>query len=224
MSNEQSQPPTLGMFLLRHLCPKDNREILIGDLLESFREGRSDGWFWRQVLIALLAGVSKGLRLHWPQICFAVAGTFVILIEWWIMRIPEIERLWARGISLQWPWCTAYDLGFRAALAALMLQPLLAIVLLLGRVFSWASLFRTFSISFLLVAASLVVVLGLLPLPTSGYRPPPSTFRAFLMNLIQFQWHPLRYVPFFIGLLISAWVGCAPSGGLRQSIRSRENQ
>jgi len=70
MSNERSQPPTLAVFLLRHLGPKDNREVLIGDLLESFREGRSNGWFWRQVLIALLAGVSKGLRLHWPQICF----------------------------------------------------------------------------------------------------------------------------------------------------------
>ena len=75
MSKERSQPPTLAVFLLRHLCPKDNQEALIGDLLESFREGRSDGWFWRQVLIALLAGVSKGLRLHWPQICFAVVGT-----------------------------------------------------------------------------------------------------------------------------------------------------
>jgi hypothetical protein len=89
MSNGRSQPPTLGMFLLRHLCPKDNREILIGDLLESFREGRSDGWFWRQVLIALLAGVSKGLRLHWPEICFAVAGTFVIPLEWWICGSPR---------------------------------------------------------------------------------------------------------------------------------------
>ena len=79
MSNERSQPPTLAVFLLRHLCPKDNQEALIGDLLESFREGRSDGWFWRQVLIALLAGVSKGLRLHWPQIC---AFHRCILIVW----------------------------------------------------------------------------------------------------------------------------------------------
>ena len=93
MSNERSQPPTLAILVLRHLCPKDNREVLIGDLLETFREGRSDRWFWRQVLVALLAGVSKGLRLHWPRICFAVAGTLVIVLEPWIMRMHAIERL-----------------------------------------------------------------------------------------------------------------------------------
>jgi hypothetical protein len=222
MSNERSQPPAFAVFLLRHLCPKDNREVLIGDLLESFREGRSDGWFWRQVLIALLAGVSKGLRLHWPQICFAVVGSLVIVLESWIMRMPAIERLRVRGFSLQWPLSTAYDFGFRAALAALMLQPLLAVLLLLGRVFRWASLLRTFSISFLLVGASLVA-LALVPAPTAGYKPPPRTFGALLMDLIQLHWFLLMLVPFFI-LLISAWVGCAPSGRLRQSIRSRESQ
>src|SRR5215469_17604164 len=223
MSNERSQPPTLAVFLLRHLCPKDNREVLIGDLIESFRDGRSDGWFWRQVLIALLVGVSKGLRLHWPQICFAVAGTLVIVLESWIIRVPAIERLRVPGISLQWPLSTAYDFGFHAALTALMLQPLLAVLLLLGRVFSWASLLRTFLISFLLVGPSRAVALVLVPAPTSGYTPPPRTFGAFLMDLIQFHWHPFMLVPFFI-LLISALVGCAPSGRLRQTIRSQENQ
>ena len=104
MSNERSQPPTLAVFLLRHLCPKDNREVLIGDLLESFREGRSDGWFWHQVLIALLAGVSRRLRLHWPQICFAAAGTALLWRSSWIriMRIPPIEHVRVWGIGLPW--------------------------------------------------------------------------------------------------------------------------
>lgn len=215
MNSKRSQPPALAMFLLCHLCPKENREVLIGDLVESFREGHSDGWFWRQALIALVAGVSKGLRLQWPQACFAVAGTLVIQRESWIMRMPAIERLWERGISLQWPLSTAYDFGFTAVLATLMLLPLLAILLLLGRTASWHSLLRTLSISFPLLVASNVVSLFL-------WGPQP-TFRALLI-----------LIPFFM-LLISALVGCSPWGRavearpgisvrLRKSIRSREAQ
>jgi hypothetical protein len=150
MSSERSQPSALAIFLLRHLCPEDNREVLIGDLLESFREGQSDGWFWRQVLIALLAGVWKGLRLHWPQICFAFAGTLVIIVlEWWIMLDSGHSRPWDGGISVQWPLSGVYEFGFRSLFVAVMLQPLLAILLRLSRTFSWHSLLRTFSISFL---------------------------------------------------------------------------
>jgi hypothetical protein len=211
MNNARQQPPALAFFLLRHLCPKDNREVLIGDLLEGFRGGRSDSWFWRQVLVALLVGGSKELRLHWPQICFAVIGTLVIPLESWLMRMPTIERLWARGISLQLPLSTAYDFGFQAALAALMLQPFLAVLLFLGRAFNWASLLRTFSISFLLVGALRVVAFAFVPAPSSGYRPPPHTFETFLIDLIQrWHWHPFMLVLFFI-LLISAWSGCRPS-------------
>lgn len=215
MNSERSQPPHLAFFLLRHLCPKENREVLIGDLLESFREGQSDGWFWRQVLIAILAGASKRLRLHWPQVCFAVAGTLVIQRESWIFRMPTIERLWERGISLQWPLSTAYDLGFTAVLATLMLLPLLAILLLLGQTFSWHSLLRTLSITFPLLVASNVVGLFLWG--------PQQTFRALSI-----------LIPFFM-LLVSASVGCAPWGKgvgtrwgisvrLRKSIRSQEAQ
>ncbi len=70
MNSKGSQPPTLAVWLLRHLCPKGNDDALTGDLFERFGERQSDGWFWRQVLIAILVGVSKELRVHWPQICW----------------------------------------------------------------------------------------------------------------------------------------------------------
>ena len=221
MNTERSQPPALALFLLRYLCPKDNREVLIGDLLETFREGRSDGWFWRQVFIALLLGVSKGWRLHWPQICFAVAGTLVLVLEGWIMRLPAIELLWARGISLHWPLSTAYDFAFGAALAALMLQPFLAVLLLLGQTFSWHSLLRTFAISFLLLVVSHVGLFLWGPhSPSSAYRPPSPTFWAFLVDVLQFR-HPFLMLTFmstqFFILLISAWFGCSPF------VRSKES-
>jgi hypothetical protein len=82
---------------LRRLCPKDRQEALTGDLFERFDEGQSDGWFWRQVLIAILVGVSSGLRLHWPQIAFAIAGTPLLWFESKIMRMPTIEGLCLGG-------------------------------------------------------------------------------------------------------------------------------
>ena len=43
MKTEQSHPPALAIWFLRHICPKRNREAITGDLLERFREGRSGG-------------------------------------------------------------------------------------------------------------------------------------------------------------------------------------
>jgi hypothetical protein len=188
MNSERPQPPALAVFLLRHLCPKDRQEALTGDLFERFGEGQSDGWFWRQVLIAMLVGVSSGLRLHWPQIAFAIVGTPLLWFESKIMRMATIEGLWSWGISLHWPLSTVYDLGFQAALAALLVQPLLAVLLLLDRKFSWLSQLRTLAVSFPLFAAAVLIRYGL--------GPPQRASRFSLMQL----------VPFF-ALLISAWVG-----------------
>ena len=81
MSNELVRPPRLAVLLLRHLYPKDNRDVLIGDLLERFREGRSNRWFWRQAMVAITVGVWRSLRLLWPEISFAFAGTLVLQLE-----------------------------------------------------------------------------------------------------------------------------------------------
>jgi hypothetical protein len=222
MSNEPTQPPQLAVFLLRHLHPKDNREVLIGDLVESFREGRSERWFWGQVLVALTVGISRALPLLWPEISFAFAGTLVIQLESWIMRMPLIERLWAQGISLRSPLPTIYDFGFQAALGAIMLQPLLAVVLLLARRFSWYSVLRTFSICFLLLMASdVVVILWGMNSHVSAYRPPPATLRDFVMRVLHSQ-HPfLMLIPFF-ALLISALVGWSRPVQLRQGVEGGE--
>jgi hypothetical protein len=196
MNSERPQPPALAVFLLRHLGPKDRQGALTGDLFERFGEGQSDGWFWRQVLIAILVGLSSGLRLHWPQISFAIAGTPLLWFESKIMRMATIEGLWSWGISLHWPLSTAYDLGFQAAVAALLVQPLLAVLLLLDGTFSWLRQLRTLAVSFPLFAAAVLIRYGL---------GPPQRASGFLLQL----------VPFF-ALLISAWVGCPMPAGLQR--------
>jgi len=190
MNSELSQPPALAIWLLRNLCARNNREALTGDLLERFGEGQSGWWFWRQVLIAIMAGAITELRDHWPQIAFSISGN-TLLWFWWgkTMRSPAIEGLWVRGIALPWPLSSAYDFGFQAVFAALMVQPLLIALLLLNRAFSWLSIFRT-----LLVSIALFAVLQ--PLLWATITPKPMT-RVYAGAAMR-----------GIALLISAWVGC----------------
>ena len=78
MNTDRSHPPRLAAWFLRHFCPNRNREAITGDLLERFGEGRSGGWFWRQVLVAILAGIANRFRL-WTEICVA-AGQYLICV------------------------------------------------------------------------------------------------------------------------------------------------
>lgn len=55
------RPPRLATALLEHFVP-DN-EPLTGDLLEDW-PGRSDAWFWRQVLLAIVARTILQARTH----------------------------------------------------------------------------------------------------------------------------------------------------------------
>lgn len=48
-----SDPPRLGVWLLEHFGPETNIEALTGDLLEGLSQGKSIGWYWRQIRAAI---------------------------------------------------------------------------------------------------------------------------------------------------------------------------
>jgi hypothetical protein len=56
---KSSQPPVFATWLLKHLCPGQYSEALAGDLVEEYRRGRSESWYWRQVLVAIV-GHNRG--------------------------------------------------------------------------------------------------------------------------------------------------------------------
>ncbi len=64
------EPPLLAAWMLRHLTPGDRDEALDGDLLEVFRLGRSNAWYWRQVTSACAVSWSGNLRSR-PRACFS---------------------------------------------------------------------------------------------------------------------------------------------------------
>jgi len=61
----KSEPPALATWLLEHIRFSNTGEALAGDLLEEFTRGRSAAWYWRQVLLAIVVGFGKEVRIHW---------------------------------------------------------------------------------------------------------------------------------------------------------------
>lgn len=67
-------PPKLATWLLDRLGFATQNPALVGDLLEEFRGGRSRGWYWRQTLTAIAAGVRCNVRNRkneaWAAFCW----------------------------------------------------------------------------------------------------------------------------------------------------------
>jgi|GEM_PF-4479227 len=66
------RPTAAALWLLNR---SGAAESLIGDLIETFHEGRSPAWFWKQVLIAIAINALSSLRHHCPHLAFALTGT-----------------------------------------------------------------------------------------------------------------------------------------------------
>lgn len=127
------QPPKFAVWLLRH-CYGEQQEALAGDLVETFAEGRSRRWFWRQTFIAL------GARM-WPQFCYAIAGVVTP-----VLFVPGVMRRAAATLpwwNLPWPFSMlVFDLG-QSLLATLPALAVLAVALVVSGRFSRRSLLRT---------------------------------------------------------------------------------
>jgi len=58
------QPPRLPEWLLRHFGASPNNDVIIGDLNEKYQAGQSRWWYWRQVLVAIVAGLWNEVTTH----------------------------------------------------------------------------------------------------------------------------------------------------------------
>lgn len=83
------QPPSLATWILEHLTSGNRDEAIAGDLLEVFRGGRSNGWYWRQVATACAVSWFKSVRVRMSLMVFACAWS--MLAPGWKVLIDEIE-------------------------------------------------------------------------------------------------------------------------------------
>ena len=90
-------PPWMPLWLLEHLTLPEREEALAGDLLEEFRNGRTNGWFWRQALGAWLAAWVRYFARRRSLLLFVLLWSG--LAPAWTAVIDRVER-GARTMSL----------------------------------------------------------------------------------------------------------------------------
>ena len=89
-----AKPPRLAVWLLEEFGPTVNREALTGDLNEAFQQGRSKGWYWRQVLAAI------GWRRLLCKLLILVAWSWVVTWPDASGNSPVVSRLPAMAILM----------------------------------------------------------------------------------------------------------------------------
>ena len=109
----RTEPPRIASWMLGHLMPERGNEALTGDLLESYRNGRSRGWYWWQVTAALaVAWIHCADR---RRMALAFAGAWCMWSPAWdlILRRLQNDTNFAGFVwTLPWPWSTICAFGF----------------------------------------------------------------------------------------------------------------
>jgi signal peptidase I len=72
-------PPGLATWLLQHCGSGYRSESMAGDLIEEYHAGRSRAWYWRQVLLAILAGARQRMTAEREP---AVSGPNPVTRRW----------------------------------------------------------------------------------------------------------------------------------------------
>lgn len=83
----QRTPPKLATWLLTRLCTARRAESLIGDLHEQFAAGRSEGWYWRQVLVALAQSARQAVRVHALSFVGAITAGWIVMFAWFALNM-----------------------------------------------------------------------------------------------------------------------------------------
>ena len=104
------RPSLLATWMLRRLIAGPHCEALQGDVLEAWRGGRSDAWYWQQVLIAVspVRSISENplIRLGASVAVLGITALAVLLLitlgvvltkreRWWWPLVPMIVCLLA---------------------------------------------------------------------------------------------------------------------------------
>ena len=100
------KPPALATGLLMRFGPQD--EAFIGDLSEEYGGGRSRGWYWRQVLSAVVLASVRQIAADPASALLAVTtGWVTLLLFFFILGDRTADQL--AGWFWNWSRQTAYE-------------------------------------------------------------------------------------------------------------------
>jgi hypothetical protein len=76
------KPPALATWLLNRFITGHRRESLLGDLVEQYQHGRSQSWYWKQVIVAVVIATIQEVRNH--RLLVIRATSVGIAVVWWL--------------------------------------------------------------------------------------------------------------------------------------------
>jgi hypothetical protein len=107
----EAKPPAAAMWLLMHLSPRERDHFPFDYLLHEYRNGRSSWWYWRRVIVAIIAARLKELLRNRTAIIFVVLWS-LLAPGWnaWVITLGLgfSQKSW----QLPWPWSMAVAIGF----------------------------------------------------------------------------------------------------------------
>jgi hypothetical protein len=101
----------LATWMLEHLTFGRDNESLSGDLLEELRAGRSAGWYFRQVSMAIGIGVCEAIREYASSLLFSAGWSTLYPLWRFIGRNWLVHPEPGRRVALGWPYSTMLDLA-----------------------------------------------------------------------------------------------------------------
>ena len=112
-----SRSPVVATWLLEHLRSGRENEPIIGDLMEEHGCGRSNVWYWRQVLAAIVVSFCHEVRAHGLLAIKAVVTGWLLqfaiqFVSWglvhrfhiWLPLFHELPLILGRGIATVVTW------------------------------------------------------------------------------------------------------------------------
>jgi hypothetical protein len=226
-------PPRLATWLLEQFSPVLDVP-LAGDLIESFREGRSSGWYWRQVLWAVLVAFLHSLQKQSGRLVYAVVCGGFIAATWSSMfNVANTgyvrEMLLVDGQARMYWLHPPQETGPSSALLAVhtlyaksygiewpwsvvyqiafqtVFQAVI-IVLALCAYFGFAQVFKVQNVSRALMLVVVALASGNVAATFLNGSPLASGF-PFVMNLLQLVAWVLMSGPEILGLIMALLVG-----------------
>jgi hypothetical protein len=106
-----AMPVGLATWMLEHLTFGRDNESLSGDLIEELRGGRSAGWYFRQVSMAIGIGVCEAIREYASPMVFSAGWSALYPLWRFIGRTRLVHPVPSRWAALGWPYSTMLDLA-----------------------------------------------------------------------------------------------------------------
>ena len=169
--------PRIATWLLRRFGPSEQNQVLVGDLAEHYRSGRSRWWYWREVMIALSVGT---LRETWQNRMMVLMG---LAVGWLMVRNldPLIMRLFVFRPMVARVIVERIVFGFLVGFVlALLHRPrhIAPIMLLAGSYIATTDLYRLYSPGVFIPDAANVIMTA------AGSRPPMNVYTWLLFTFV----------------------------------------